>query len=75
VVGLVAVSVIANVGSALAPTYPTLLLTRFAAGLVVATFFAVAIATAISTAEPGREAATVAQVALGNYVADWPTRH
>jgi DHA1 family inner membrane transport protein len=65
VVGLVAVSVVANLGSALAPNYSTLLLARFAAGPVVATFFAVAIATVISTAEPGREASAVAQVALG----------
>lgn len=65
VVGLVAVSVVANLGSAVAPNYSTLLLARFVAGLVVATFFAVAIATVISTAEPGREASAVAQVALG----------
>ena len=65
VVGLVAVSVVANLGSAVAPNYSILLLARFVAGLVVATFFAVAIATAISTAERGREASAVAQVALG----------
>lgn len=65
VVGLVAVAVVANLGSALAPNYSTVLLARFAAGLVVATFFAVAIATVVSTAEPGREASAVAQVALG----------
>src|SRR5262245_26428055 len=50
VVGLVAVAVVANLGSALAPNYSTVLLARFAAGLVVATFFAVAIATVVSTA-------------------------
>ncbi|MFI6777480.1 MFS transporter [Nocardia sp. NPDC050412] len=65
VVGLVAVAVVANLGSALAPNYSTVLLARFAAGLVVATFFAVAIAAVVSTAEPGREASAVAQVALG----------
>ncbi|WP_433201003.1 MFS transporter [Nocardia sp. CA-107356] len=65
VVGLVAVAVIGNLGSALAPNYSTLLLARFVAGLVVATFFAVAIATVVSIAEPGREASAVARVALG----------
>ncbi|MGO4615486.1 MFS transporter [Nocardia sp. 2YAB30] len=65
VVGLVLVSIVANLGSALAPNYVALLLMRGAAGSVVATFFAVAIATAVSTAQPGREAAAVARVALG----------
>lgn len=65
VLGLVAVAVVANLGSALAPNYSILLLARFVAGLVVATFFAVAIATVISIAEPGREASAVARVALG----------
>ncbi|MEV4126286.1 MFS transporter [Nocardia sp. NPDC049707] len=65
VVGLMAVALVANLGSALAPNYSTVLLARFAAGLVVATFFAVAIATVVSMAEPGREAAAVARVALG----------
>ncbi|MEV5839704.1 MFS transporter [Nocardia sp. NPDC052112] len=65
VVGLVAVAVVANLGSALAPNYSMVLLARFAAGLVVATLFAVAIATVVAMAEPGREAAAVAQVALG----------
>ncbi|GAB4583347.1 hypothetical protein [Nocardia sp. IFM 10818] len=46
--GLVAVAVLANLGSALAPGYSVLLATRFAAGLVVATFFAVAVTTAIA---------------------------
>ncbi|MFD6163115.1 MFS transporter [Nocardia sp. NPDC060255] len=65
VAGLVLFSVLANLGSAIAPNYAVLLVMRAAAGLVVATFFAVAIATAVSTAEPGREAAAVARVALG----------
>lgn len=63
--GLVAVSILGNLGSALAPNYPVLLAARFAAGLVVATFFAVAISTAVSMAAPGREASTIAKVALG----------
>lgn len=65
IVGLITVSIIGNVGSALAPSYSGLLLTRFIAGLVVATFFAVAIFTAVSTAPDGKQASTVAQVALG----------
>jgi DHA1 family inner membrane transport protein len=65
VVGLVAVSVLANLGSAVAPTYAVLLVARCAAGLVVATFFAVAIATAVAVAPVGRQASAVARVALG----------
>ncbi|GAA4292962.1 hypothetical protein GCM10023178_65760 [Actinomadura luteofluorescens] len=65
VIGLIAVSVLGNLGSALAPNYPVLLAARFAAGLVVATFFAVAIATAASMAPAGRESSTIAKVALG----------
>lgn len=65
VAGLVTVSVLANLGSAAAPGYGLLLAARFAAGLVVATFFAVAIATAVSTAAEGRQASAVAKVALG----------
>ncbi|NEE03935.1 MFS transporter [Phytoactinopolyspora halotolerans] len=63
--GLVAVSVIANLGSSLAPNYAVLLATRFVAGLVVATFFAVAITTAVSMAPAGRQASTVAKLTLG----------
>src|SRR3954447_22148616 len=65
VVGLVAVSVTGNLGSALAPNYPVLLAARFVAGLVVATFFAVAIAAAVSIAPAGRQASTVAKLTLG----------
>jgi DHA1 family inner membrane transport protein len=65
VVGLVAVSVLGNVGSALAPNHLVLLVARFASGLVVATFFAVAIATAAAVAPAGRQASAVAQVTLG----------
>jgi DHA1 family inner membrane transport protein len=65
VVGLVAVSVLGNVGSALAPNHVVLLMARFASGLVVATFFAVAIATAVAVAPAGRQASAVAQVTLG----------
>ncbi|WP_218040488.1 MFS transporter [Actinomadura sp. WMMB 499] len=65
VTGLIIVSIVANLGSSAAPNYPVLLAARFAAGLVVATFFAVAIATAASTAPAGRQGTAVARVALG----------
>lgn len=65
IVGLIAVSVTANLGSSMAPTYTVLLMSRFVAGLVVATFFAVAIAIAVSTAPAGKEASSVAKVVLG----------
>jgi DHA1 family inner membrane transport protein len=65
VVGLVAVSVLANLGSAVAPNHAVLMVARFGAGLVVATFFAVAIATAASVAPPGRQASAVGRVVLG----------
>ncbi|TDE35521.1 MFS transporter [Actinomadura sp. 6K520] len=65
ITGLITVSVLGNLASALAPGYGVLLASRFAAGLVVATFFAIAIATSVSMAPAGREASTVAKVALG----------
>jgi DHA1 family inner membrane transport protein len=65
IVGLITVSVIGNVGSAVAPNYAVLLVSRFVAGLVVATFFAVAITTAVSMASAGKQASSVAKVTLG----------
>jgi DHA1 family inner membrane transport protein len=65
IVGLIAVSVIANLASVVAPTYTVLLMTRFVAGLVVATFFAVAITTAVSMAPADKPASTVAKLILG----------
>lgn len=65
VVGLIAVSVAGNLGSAIAPGYAMLLAARFVSGLVVATFFAVAIATAVSTAPEGRASSAVARLTLG----------
>jgi len=65
IVGLIVVSVIGNIGSAAAPSYAILLIARFVAGLVVATFFGVAIAAAMSVAPEGKQASTVAKVALG----------
>jgi MFS transporter, DHA1 family, inner membrane transport protein len=65
VVGLIAVSVAGNLGSAVAPGYAVLLASRFVAGLVVATFFAVAIAFAVSAASADRQASAVARLTLG----------
>ncbi len=63
--GLVGFAILANLASAITPHYLLVLLTRFAAGLVVATFFAVAVATAISMAQKGRESSAVARLAVG----------
>ena len=65
IVGLIAVSIVGNVGSAVAPIHPVLLLARFVAGVVVATFFAVALATVAATAPRGKQASTVAKVTVG----------
>jgi DHA1 family inner membrane transport protein len=65
IVGLVLVSVAGNLGSAVAPDHTVLLVARFVAGLVVATFFATAITTAVAMAPPGKQAATVAKLTLG----------
>ncbi|PXY31415.1 MFS transporter [Prauserella muralis] len=63
--GLVTASVLANGASAVAPGHAVLLATRFGAGLVVATFFALAIATAAAMAPQGRQASAVARVTVG----------
>jgi DHA1 family inner membrane transport protein len=65
IVGLVGVSVLGNLGSAAAPSYAVLLAARGVAGLVVATFFAVAIATSVATAAEGRQASAVAKLTVG----------
>jgi DHA1 family inner membrane transport protein len=65
IVGLIAVSLVGNLGSVVAPNHPVLLVSRFVAGLVVATFFAVALAIAVAMAPTGQQASTVAKVALG----------
>lgn len=65
IVGLIAVSVAGNAGSAVAPSHAVLLAARFVAGLVVATFFAVAVATAVESAPAGKQASTVARLTLG----------
>jgi len=64
-VRLIVVSVSGNLMAAVAPTYAVLLVSRVVSGLVVATFFAVAVVTAVSMAAPGKQASTVAKLALG----------
>ena len=64
ITGLILVAVLGNLGSAVAPGYGLLLFSRFVAGLVVATFFAVGIAIAVSLAEPGKQASAVAKLTL-----------
>jgi DHA1 family inner membrane transport protein len=64
-VALLAVFVVGNVVAALAPTYLILLATRSVCGLVVGTFFAIAVVTAGSLAAPGKQASAIAKVALG----------
>ncbi|PKV94091.1 DHA1 family inner membrane transport protein [Amycolatopsis echigonensis] len=65
IAGLIAVSMAGNLGSALAPNYALAVVSRFVAGLVVATFFAVAIATVVSMAPPGKAVSTIAKVTMG----------
>jgi DHA1 family inner membrane transport protein len=64
-VTLLAVFVAGNVFAAIAPSYIALLAARLVGGLVVATFFALAIVVAASLATPGRQASAIAKVALG----------
>ena len=51
-VRLIAVSVSGNLMAAVAPTYAVFLVSRVVSGLVVATFFAVAVVTAVSMPHP-----------------------
>ncbi|MGV9292708.1 MFS transporter [Amycolatopsis sp. NPDC003676] len=65
IAGLIVVSMVGNLGSAFAPGYALAVVSRFVAGLVVATFFAVAIATVVSMAPPGKAVSTIAKVTMG----------
>lgn len=64
-IALVSVGVAGNLASALAPDYSVLFAARLGSAFVVATFFAVAVVTATSMAEPGKQASIVAKLALG----------
>jgi DHA1 family inner membrane transport protein len=65
IVALLAVFIIGNLAAAAAPNYGALLVARSISGLVVATFFAMAVVIAASLAPPGKHASAVAKVALG----------
>ncbi|WP_152365698.1 MFS transporter [Microlunatus speluncae] len=62
---LLAVAVIGNLGSALAPDYEILLAARLITALVTSTFFAHAVVVAVRSGSPERAASTVARLAFG----------
>lgn len=63
--GLMAAFALGNAATALATSYPGLLVARFAAGLPHGAYFGVASLVAASLARPGREGRAVASVMLG----------
>jgi len=65
IVTLLAVFIIGNLVAAAATNYFALLAARFVSGLVVSTFFAMAVVVAASLVAPGKQASAVAKVALG----------
>ena len=67
---LLAAFTVANALSALAPTFGTLVLARFASGLPHGAYFGVAALVAASIVPPGRRARAVARVMLGLTVAN-----
>ena len=67
---LMAAFTVSNALSALAPTFPTLVLARFASGLPHGAYFGVAALVAASLVPPGRRARAVARVMLGLTVAN-----
>jgi MFS transporter, DHA1 family, inner membrane transport protein len=69
-IGLMAAYAAGNLLSALAPTYPLLMLARFLAGLPHGAYFGVACLVAADLAEPERRARAVARVLLGLSVAN-----
>ncbi len=62
---LLAVAVVGNLASALAPGYSILLAARLITALVTSTFFAHAIVVAVRSGPPERAASTVARLAFG----------
>ncbi|MBT2232429.1 MFS transporter [Nonomuraea sp. NEAU-A123] len=62
---LLAVVIIGNLASVLAPTYAVLFAARIVTALVTSTFFANAIVIAASTAPPGKQASTVSKLVFG----------
>ena len=67
---LMAAFTVANALSALAPTFGTLVLARFASGLPHGAYFGVAALVAASIVPPGRRARAVARVMMGLTVAN-----
>lgn len=68
--GLVAVFVIGNAASVVAPTYETLIAARFLAGFPHGAYFGMAALAAAHIAEPGKRAKSVALVMMGLSVAN-----
>ncbi|AKU17802.1 MFS transporter [Luteipulveratus mongoliensis] len=62
---LLGVAVVGNIGSALAPTFATVLAARVLTALVTSTFFAQAMVLAVRLGPPERAATAVARLALG----------
>lgn len=62
---LLAIVIIGNLASVLAPTYAVLFAARIVTSLVTSTFFANAIVIAASTARPGKQASTVSKLVFG----------
>ncbi|WP_349984543.1 MFS transporter [Stenotrophomonas sp. WHRI 8082] len=67
--GLMGFYAIGNLASALAPSYPTMLLARFVAGLPHGAYFGVAMLVAASISPPAQRGAAVSKVLLGLSVA------
>ncbi|NMO01030.1 MFS transporter [Gordonia sp. TBRC 11910] len=69
-VGLMVAFVVGNAASVIAPSYVTLMLARFAAGLPHGAYFGVAALVAAHIAKPGNRAKAVGQVMLGLSIAN-----
>jgi DHA1 family inner membrane transport protein len=65
IITLLVITVVGNLASAFAPTYPMLFAARIITSLVTSTFFANAIVTAASTAPPAKQASTVSRLVFG----------
>lgn len=68
-IALMAFYALGNLATALAPSYPTMLLARFVAGLPHGAYFGVAMLVAASISAPGQRGAAVSRVLLGLSIA------
>ena len=68
-IALMAFYALGNLATALAPTYPTMLVARFVAGLPHGAYFGVAMLVAASISAPGQRGAAVSRVLLGLSIA------